>query len=459
MSFRLAALFVIPLFVVACSGSDREARTAGDDERGPKLAPDRIDPQAALIPPAPPPTAPTTPAEASKRLRVIERSGNLAAAIRFADDPKVLALPSDSRRILSTRLRLLAMTREPDALRTEEELSLLEASHRLFENADAMQRVAGHIATTVAKRRQVRPLTAVERGEARKQLDRLADLAPQSVFLNDMLASFADADDDYQARLKYLKRAVALSPGDRRLRRELKEAQVQIGMEGKFKKARDQHFEVKFEGAAQERLAYTTLRLVEQAYFRVNGRLQFEPTEPITVVIYTGNQYANALGLPDWSGGGFDGKIRVRAGDIRAQKGTLKSLLEHEYTHAALHAAAGFRIPVWFHEGLAQSIAETDATKAARDKQFLIGAKQRGLLFDYATLSSSFNKIKSRAGARLAYAQSAALVAEMQRTQGDLGIAKLLRKVRKGAAFATAFKATYFKTPEAFASKWANDLR
>ncbi len=459
MSFRAVVTLLVLLCSVACGRSDSAEKPLGDDDGQRNTAPKVTAQKTPLIPPSPPPDAPLTATDATLRLRAIERSNDLAGAIAFAQAPKVKALPEEHRRTLGKRLRLLAMLREPDALRTVQELDLLDASHALFEDADAMQRVAGHIATSVAKRRQVRPLSTAERAAARTQLDRLATLSPQSVFLLDMLASFADADNDYAARLDYLQRAVALSPGDQRLQRELKEARVQIGMEGNFKRARDQHFDVKFQGAAQERLAYTTLRLVEQAYFRVNQRLQFEPSEPITVVIYTGNQYASALGLPDWSGGGFDGKIRVRAGDLRAEKGTLKSLLEHEYTHAALHAAAGFRIPVWFHEGLAQALSETDAKKAARDQRFLVGAKQRGLLFDYATLSNSFTKIKSKAGARLAYAQSAALVAEMQRTQGDVGIAKLLRKVRKGAAFADAFKATYFKTPEAFVEKWAKDLR
>lgn len=269
-----------------------------------------------------------------------------------------------------------------------------------------------------------------------------------------LVAAAEDAYDDNrleEAKALYL-RAQRVSPGDDALARRLARVSQQAEVEGAFQGARDNHFVARFEGYAQERLAYKALGVLEGAYFAVNEKLSLYPSEDISVVIYTGDQYRRATGMPDWSGGAFDGKIRVREGDLAEESGQLTNLLWHEYVHALLHGAVRGRLPSWFQEGLAQYF---EPSRSGRHHERIAAALE---LLPLRELEAPFVRIQDPTAVTLAYAQSLSLVEHLASKQGAYGLSRLLDEVNEGKPFEEALKDVYFLDARGLEEDWRQAL-
>ena len=102
--------------------------------------------------------------------------------------------------------------------------------------------------------------------------------------------------------------------------------------------------------------------------------------------------------------------------------------LVHEALHAQVSPVGG-RAPLWFHEGLAQSFAG-EVPEAVPYWRLMV--KNRSWI-PFESLAGTFQVFDSSEDARLAYAQSLALV-ELLREQGGQGaVAEALRAFQEGA--------------------------
>lgn len=142
------------------------------------------------------------------------------------------------------------------------------------------------------------------------------------------------------------------------LERVRREAEV----EEDYDKQRLAHFIVKYEGETMEQTGRLVLRSLEKSYAFLKSRLDFEPKEPIVVILYARREY-NDLGGPDWSAGLFDGKVRVPVRGLVSLDQNVESTLRHELTHAFLYAQAGQNAPRWLQEGMAEYCEGTDASQ------------------------------------------------------------------------------------------------
>ncbi len=260
------------------------------------------------------------------------------------------------------------------------------------------------------------------------------------------LRSYAcEAQNDLPCALEAAETLQQLQPNVAGLDDRIEKLRRQVKVEGEFDDARSSHFVARFEGLAAERAGYAAINILERAYVRIGDRLDRRPGQPVTVVIYTGAQYKEATLAPDWTGGIFDGKIRLREGDLLREGDRLESVLFHEYTHALLRATVRGQLPIWVHEGLAQ----------AMEPGFDVGYDRRvidklGKVLDLATLNGSFMGMKDRDAVSLAYAQSAVMMDALLSRQGSHGLRRLFDELDEDAAFDAAFGAVYYKTPVAF---------
>ena len=106
---------------------------------------------------------------------------------------------------------------------------------------------------------------------------------------------------------------------------------------------------------------------LEAAYRRIGDTLGVYPSEPITVVLYTREQFSDITRLAAWSAAAYDGRIRVPIGAALEQPDELDRVLSHEYVHAAVAMLGGRTVPAWLNEGLATvlepaSPADAEAT-------------------------------------------------------------------------------------------------
>jgi hypothetical protein len=200
----------------------------------------------------------------------------------------------------------------------------------------------------------------------------------------------------------------------------------------RFYESRGAHFRVLFEGPADEALARRAVEMLEAAYWRVGRALTTYPSQTIEVVLYTQQQFRDVTQAPDWSGGAYDGRIRVPVRDALNEPEELERVLAHEFVHALVVALGGRSVPVWLNEGLA-TVFEPGGVEHA--ERVLHELDRRPALRE---LEGSFRGL-SRDSAIVAYAQSAVAARRMIELRGAAAVVALLQDLGRGVAFDSAF--------------------
>jgi len=98
------------------------------------------------------------------------------------------------------------------------------------------------------------------------------------------------------------------------------------------------HFSVRYDGEEHEGVGREIVRALERHYATLVTALDYEPTNTITVILFSREAYYNASGAPRWSGGVFDlldGRIRIPIGGLTTSlTPDMDQTLIHELTHA-----------------------------------------------------------------------------------------------------------------------------
>jgi len=333
---------------------------------------------------------------------------NLSAAQRGAKDPQTLA--KEGAAALNER-------------RFDDALTAFTAAAAQLPNDGNVALGAGLAAFMLARA-----------GDAETWLVRALKLQPNltqaSIVLGELQHRSSRLDEaiaTYEAALKLASRADAGQLEDR-LAAWRKEQQLV----GRFSRSRGTHFTVLFDGPADEFLARRIVDHLESAYLHVGESLSAYPTQPITVVLYTTQQFQDITRMPAWSVASYDGRIHVPVRGAFEQTEQLDRVLTHEFVHAVVANIGGPAVPVWLNEGLATvlepgGVAQSDAVLAA------ITVRPR-----LQQLHDSFSGL-APAQARLAYAYSAHAVQRIIELRGVYAVVGLLRDLARGVDFNTAF--------------------
>jgi hypothetical protein len=180
------------------------------------------------------------------------------------------------------------------------------------------------------------------------------------------------------------------------------------------------------------------LAALERAYADLVQDLGSGPAEKVTVVVYAERDWRLATQAPDWSGGLFDGRVRVPAQGLTGVTPALLSVLRHEMTHAFVHARTNGRAPTWLHEGLAQ--VEEGKTSAAYAGALLAGWRGAGT-FGLKSLEGSF-RLFSGSQARAGYVVSLAAAEMLRDTRGFGALAHFLDRLGDGMPAEEAMRET-----------------
>ena len=109
--------------------------------------------------------------------------------------------------------------------------------------------------------------------------------------------------------------------------------------------------------------ARSLVPILDSEYTRIAEQLGCEAGERITAVIQSREAYLKTTGAAEWSGGQFDGRIRIALLELTPGEETRRAFA-HEIVHACL-ARTG-RWPAWLHEGLAQRFSGQTVSEAQR---------------------------------------------------------------------------------------------
>jgi tetratricopeptide (TPR) repeat protein len=206
-------------------------------------------------------------------------------------------------------------------------------------------------------------------------------------------------------------------------------------LHGHMQQAVGSHFTVSFEGPEEALLAAAALDSLDAAYWRIGQVLGTYPSDPVSVVLYSTEQFHDITRSPPWAAGGYDGIIRVPMRGALEDRKELDRVLAHELTHAIVRTLAGRGVPTWLNEGLATALETGDVEWA---EPIVRENARQGRPFPLRALQTGFGRLQGDQ-ARAAYAISALAARRLLSEAGGFAVANLLRDLGEGADFDAAF--------------------
>jgi tetratricopeptide (TPR) repeat protein len=220
------------------------------------------------------------------------------------------------------------------------------------------------------------------------------------------------------------RRAEKLRP-DAEVEHALEKAERDKAEEESYREGETAHFDLKYNGSATPDLARGIMRVLEEDFRDLESQLDFTPPDPIGVILYTGESFADITRAPSWVGALNDGRMRIPVQGLTAVTPELARVLKHELTHSFIGQKTHNRAPTWLQEGVAQYMEGRRSTAAAGA---LLNAAGQGELPALASLEGSWMGLGG-GEASFAYAWSLAVVESIIQTGGMTDITRLLDNI------------------------------
>lgn len=207
--------------------------------------------------------------------------------------------------------------------------------------------------------------------------------------------------------------------------RALAKAERDKNEEENYREGETSHFVLKYSGSATPDLARGILRALEDDFNDIESQLGFTPPEPIGVILYTEQGFADITRAPSWAGAINDGRIRIPVQGLTSVTADLARVLKHELTHSFIGQKTHGRAPSWVQEGVAQFIEGRRSTGSAGG---LLAAAGQGGVPTLPSLEGSWLSL-SGGQASVAYAWSLAAVESIIETGGMSDVSRLLESI------------------------------
>jgi tetratricopeptide (TPR) repeat protein len=263
---------------------------------------------------------------------------------------------------------------------------------------------------------------------------------------------------DVSGALALWRRAQEKDPQNKVLKSLIDKAARELPVESKMDKGYSSMFDLSFDDQLPQGLAAEVLDALEAAYNSVGADLGVFPTARIPVLLYTKSDYRSVTAGPDWSGGLYDGKIRLPVGGISKVTAQMRGIIFHEFTHVVIAELTRGNIPTWLNEGL----AEVEGRKAFSHQTVALSqAAKGGKLIPLATLSGSFTSM-ANAEAGLAYQQSYSMANYIVSRYGWYSIQQILKSLDERETIETAVSkalADYSLDMPALYKEWREGLK
>jgi hypothetical protein len=186
-------------------------------------------------------------------------------------------------------------------------------------------------------------------------------------------------------------------------------------------------------GAIGADTAREMVAVLDQEFARISSELGCVPEERIVAIAQSPEAYRKTTDAAEWSGGQFDGRIRVPiapgTGQGSAVDATVRRTLAHEITHACLTLTG--RWPAWLQEGLAQRLSGDSVSPVLRAK--LAVWSKEGKLPRLANLGQDWSRLDTE-HAIAAYGLSLEAIETFYASYGADGVRNLLRNPDQLAA-------------------------
>ena len=202
--------------------------------------------------------------------------------------------------------------------------------------------------------------------DASRLLKAALDAEPKLTPASALLGEIAYHEGDLDLAIKTYEGALRYAPSNVALRQRLATWRGEADLQHGFEAYKDDRFSILFEGPVNHKLAARATTVLESAFWRIGRTLGAYPSDSINVILYTDKQFRDVTGAPEWSGGGFDGQIRVPVRGATQNLTEFDRVLTHELTHAMLKSLAPRNMPAWLNEGLAMYFDSSDGAASER---------------------------------------------------------------------------------------------
>ena len=231
--------------------------------------------------------------------------------------------------------------------------------------------------------------------------------------------------------LRYLKRSLALKPNPSfdavraRIEREIETDQASETTYG-------MRLTLRYEGAVlPDDAARDLTKEFEAQVNRVVFQLGCRFDDRVSVIVRTQENYRQASGAAEWSGGQYDGRIQIAVPPSGKADDYVRQTFAHEFVHACLARRGPW--PSWFHEGLAQKIS--GRTLGMQEREVLAQMNKTDQLPTLAQLSGGWARLGGSQAA-IAYAIALAAAQVLYQDQQDYGVRNLLNNPERLPAIA-----------------------
>jgi Peptidase MA superfamily len=232
------------------------------------------------------------------------------------------------------------------------------------------------------------------------------------------------------------KRAVELKP-DEETRHALEKAERDAREEAEYHEGETPHFRLKYNGGAAPDLAEEVLKTLESEFTEISATLNYNPPEPIGVILYTNQTFMDITRAPGWVGALNDGRIRVPVEGLSSMTSELARVLKHELTHSFVSQRTGGRCPVWLQEGIAQYM---EGKRSRVNAAALTAAYENHMEFSLLSYETSWMNLPKDA-ASSAYAWSLAVVEAIVTVNGVDDLERILERLAAGSSTEDAIHA------------------
>jgi tetratricopeptide (TPR) repeat protein len=268
-------------------------------------------------------------------------------------------------------------------------------------------------------------------------------------------------NDEYADAQQHWQKVLSLDPSRAAVQQKLDKLNREIATNDRLHDSGRYHFKVRYEGMEMWTASQEVLDMLEDACNNAGWKLGTFPKEPVTVIIYTQEEFQTILGQPDWFAGAYDGKIRLRRSDVEGDKKRLRQLVYHEYMHAYIHYVAGNNVPTWLNEGLAQCYENMPdkAEISYGEKKTVKDRLAAGEMPPMDTIDKMFHSTTSQADVNFAYAFSKMFVAYLIEKGWDINIKNMLDELHSGSNLNDAFEKVFCRSIEQMRSDWLSEMK
>jgi len=261
--------------------------------------------------------------------------------------------------------------------------------------------------------------------QARVVLDQAILDHPESPDLLALMGELFYSQEKPEEALAAWQKAQALRP-EPALRNRIQKLQRELSVENGYRRSEAFHFTLKYDGARTGAdLETAILDYLEGEYWNLARRFDYDPPQPIVIIVYPQRQFHEATLAEANVAGLYDGKIRVPIGGLRQLHDEARRVLLHELSHAFVAGKTRSTAPRWLQEGIAQMV-EGLSTRAGTGEA--LARAYRGLAD------------KSRWGREFSYPAALSFVEFVVEREGFYRLVDVLEEMGRGADVETAFR-------------------